>query len=92
MQTSYTDARARFAELLARAGDDLETVIITRRDRPDVALVSAAELRSLEEVAHLFRSPVNARRLLEAIARSEDGALPLKTLEELRSELGLRRD
>jgi antitoxin YefM len=57
--------------LLDKAVDDQEGVIIKRRGRPDVALIAADELASLEETAHLFRSPVNARRLLEAMERAD---------------------
>ena len=45
-----------------------EPVIIHRRGAEDVALVNAAELRSLTETAHLLRSPKNAQRLIRAPA------------------------
>ena len=89
MQTTYTDARKHLAALLDRAGEDHETIVITRRDRADVALIAADELRSLEETAHLFRSPANARRLLEAMERAEAGRGEVLTVEELRGRVGL---
>lgn len=89
LQTTYTDARARLAELLDRAGDDRETIIITRRDHGDVAMISADELRSLEETAHLMRSPANAKRLVEALERSLAGDLEPSTIDELRRSAGL---
>jgi antitoxin YefM len=92
LQTTYTDARARLAFLLDRAGDDRETVIITRRDHGDVALVAADELRSLEETAHLMRSPANARRLLEALERSLSGDVTPQTTDALRNEVGLAEE
>jgi antitoxin YefM len=39
-----------------------------------VVIVSLAEYQSLKETAYLLRSPANARRLLSAIDRLEDGA------------------
>ncbi len=72
-----------------RAGEDLETVIITRRGARDVALVSADELRGLQEIAHLFRSPANARRLLESMERAEAGDVVVMTPDELRVSVGL---
>jgi antitoxin YefM len=87
VQATYTDARARLAELMDRAGEDLETVIITRRGARDVALVSADELRGLQELAHLFRSPANARRLLAAIERSERGQGHVVTVDQLREQV-----
>jgi len=89
LQTTYTDARAHLAELLDRAGDDRETVIITRRDHNDVAMISADELRSLEETAHLLRSPANARRLLEALERSIARDVEPMTVAELRRAIGI---
>jgi len=43
--------------------DDREIVIVRRRGARDVALVSADELTSLMETAHLLPSPRNAERL-----------------------------
>jgi antitoxin YefM len=88
LHTTYTEARKRLATLLNSAGDDRETVIITRRDHGDVALIAADELRSLEETAHLMRSPTNARRLLEALERSLAGDTQPVSVDELRSTAG----
>jgi antitoxin YefM len=73
IQTSYAEARDNLASLLDKAVDDQERVIIKRRGRPDVALIAADELASLEETAHLFRSPANARRVLEAMEHADRG-------------------
>jgi antitoxin YefM len=89
LETTYTDARAHLAALLDRAGDDRETVIITRRDHVDVALIAADELRSLEETAHLMRSPANARRLLEALERSLAADVQPLSIDQLREQVGL---
>ncbi|MGH2356248.1 MAG: type II toxin-antitoxin system Phd/YefM family antitoxin [Chloroflexota bacterium] len=73
MQTTYSDARARFAELLDRAVDDQETIIVTRKGRPPVAMVDAAELENLREHVHLLTPLANARALLEAIDQADRG-------------------
>lgn len=70
IHVTQTQARASLAALCDAATQDGETVIIRRRGAEDVALVSAAELRSLEETAHLLRSPRNAERLLRALLRA----------------------
>jgi antitoxin YefM len=70
IQTSYSEARERLASLMDKATDDRETVIIKRRGHPDVALIAADELAGLEETAHLLRSPANAVRLFEGLARA----------------------
>jgi antitoxin YefM len=55
----------RFCDAAGRG----ETVIITRADGKDVALIPASELSGLAETAHLLRSPANAMRLVSAIER-----------------------
>lgn len=92
IETSYTNARARLAALCNEAASSREPVIIRRRGAEDVALISAAELRSLVETAHLFRSPKNADRLLTALARALKDELPPETVVELRRELGLEEE
>jgi antitoxin YefM len=89
IQTTYTQARAKLAKLCDAAAKDKEVVIITRRGAEDVALVSAAELRSLRETAHLLRSPRNAERLLRALARSRARRGRPQSLRSLRREVGL---
>ena len=72
---SYSDARAHLAELLDRAVDDRETVLITRRGEVVAVVLSAEEYNSLIETAHLLKSPANAQRLFAAlteVARGED--------------------
>jgi antitoxin YefM len=61
------EARANLARLCDRVVNDRETVILTRRGKPAVALIAADELASLEETAYLLRSPRNAARLLTAL-------------------------
>ncbi|MGH2348702.1 MAG: type II toxin-antitoxin system Phd/YefM family antitoxin [bacterium] len=91
VQTTYTQARANFAKLLDQAADDRETVIINRRRGQSVALIAADELSSLQETAHLLRSPRNAERLLRALARALARTERPRTIAVLRRELGLRR-
>jgi antitoxin YefM len=90
--TTYTNARATLAALCDEVSSTREPVIIRRRGAEDVALVSADELESLLETAHLLRSPKNATRLLEAIARAQSQELPPSTVAELRRELGLGKE
>ena len=71
---SYTESRARYAEVLDSVVQDREEVVITRAGHESVVIVSLDDFNSLRETAHLMRSPANARRLLDAIERLEDGA------------------
>jgi len=87
--TTYTDARARLAELLDQVVEDRETVVITRRGRESVALIAADELDSLIETIHLLRSRANAERLLTALARAKTGEGTPTSIDDLRSSLGI---
>jgi antitoxin YefM len=70
---SYTESRARYAEVLDSVIDDREEVVITRAGHEPVVIVSLADFESLRETAYLMRSPQNARRLLDAMERLEAG-------------------
>ena len=89
IQTTYTEARANLARLCDRVVNDRETVIITRRGAADVALIAADELTSLEETAHLLRSPRNAARLLTALNDALQHSGEPQMIEALRRELGV---
>lgn len=67
----YPKARAELAKTMKRVCESREPVVITRRSGDPVAMLSLADYRSLEETAHLLRSPENARRLIEAIDELE---------------------
>ena len=70
---SYTESRARYAEVLDSVVNDREEVVITRAGHDSVVMMSLAEFESLRETAYLLRSPANARRLLDAVERLEAG-------------------
>jgi antitoxin YefM len=89
IQTTYTNARARLAELYDSAVDDRETVVIHRRGKEPAVLVAASEFAGLEETAHLLRSPKNARRLLSALLRARARTVEPSRIEDLRREVGL---
>ena len=76
-----TQARARLASLCKDVTDDSDYVIITRRGHEDVALISASELSSLIETAHLLSSPKNAERLATALNRAKAGTEPSQSIE-----------
>lgn len=70
---SYTESRARYAEVLDSVVNDREEVVITRAGHEPVVIMSLADFESLRETAYLMRSPTNARRLLDAMERLEAG-------------------
>ncbi len=87
--TTYSAARAALASLCDEVASTREPVIIRRRNADDVALIAADELESLQETAHLLRSPRNAQRLLAALARARSRDLQPSSVDQLREELGL---
>ena len=70
---SYTESRAKYAEVLDSVVADREEVVITRAGHEPVVIVSLADFESMRETAYLMRSPANARRLLDAMERLEAG-------------------
>ncbi len=69
-----------------------EIVIISKRGSEDIALISASELSSLVETAHLLRSSKNAERLFTALERAKARTVPPQTLHNLRQEIGLESE
>jgi antitoxin YefM len=86
---TYSHLRENLAEIWDQVEDSQEPVIVKRRGHQDMAILPADELESLRETAYLLRSPKNARRLLEAIARAVQGETPAIDATALRGELGL---
>ncbi|MCT2295896.1 type II toxin-antitoxin system prevent-host-death family antitoxin [Brachybacterium muris] len=70
---SYTESRAKYAEVLDSVINDREEVIVTRAGHEPVVIVSLEDYESMRETAYLMRSPANARRLLDAMERLETG-------------------
>jgi len=87
--TTYTEARANLAQLWDEATHSRETVIISRRGSDDVALIAADELASLQETAHLVRSPANATRLVAALERALADTVEPSSVDQLKDEVGL---
>lgn len=70
---SYSESRARYAEVLQSVVDDREEVIITRNGHESAVIVSLDDYNSLRETAYLLRSPRNAQRLLDSIEKLDAG-------------------
>jgi antitoxin YefM len=89
MSISASEARQRLFPLLEQVNTDHEPVRITSK-RGDAVLMSADDYDSWQETVHLLRSPENARRLMEAVARDKANATALagKTIDELQEMAG----
>ena len=78
---TYTAARENLASTINRVCEDNAPVVITRNRDQAVVMLSLAEYESLQETAHLLRSPANAKRLLKSIESLERGKGIRKKLE-----------
>ncbi|MER5970604.1 type II toxin-antitoxin system prevent-host-death family antitoxin [Streptomyces sp. NPDC002055] len=72
---SYSESRAKYAEVLNSVTDDREEIVITRAGREPVVIVSLEDYESLKETVYMLRSPANARRLLASIEELESGGI-----------------
>ncbi len=74
MQTvSYSEARDNLKAVMDKAASDRAPILITRQRGENVVMISAEEWAGMEETMHLMRSPANAKRLMEGIARLDAG-------------------
>ncbi len=70
MAISASEARSHLFSLINQVNDDHVPVRITC-EGGDAVLMSAEDYDSWQETVYLLRSPANARRLMEAVARDK---------------------
>ena len=80
---TYSESRARYAEVLDQVINDREEIIITRQGHESAVIMALDEYESLMETVYLMQSPANARHLRESIARHRAGAGVVHDLVEL---------
>ncbi|CKT25969.1 Conserved protein of uncharacterised function%2C putative antitoxin [Mycobacterium tuberculosis] len=88
MSISASEARQRLFPLIEQVNTDHQPVRITSR-AGDAVLMSADDYDAWQETVYLLRSPENARRLMEAVARDKAGHSAFaKSVDELREMAG----
>ncbi|MBX9922210.1 MAG: type II toxin-antitoxin system Phd/YefM family antitoxin [Mycolicibacterium frederiksbergense] len=91
MAISASEARQRLFPLLEQVNTDHQPVRITSKGG-DAVLMSADDYDSWQETVYLLRSPENARRLMDSVARDKASQNPpaqyAKTLDELEEMAG----
>jgi antitoxin YefM len=70
---TYTDARASLKDVMDRVIQDRVEVVVTRKKREAVVMISLDEYNAIQETLHLLISPENARRLHASIAQLDAG-------------------
>ncbi len=72
MAITASEARRLLFPLIEKVNDDRAPIEITSK-RGNAVLMSADEYAAWQETAYLFRSPANARRLLDAAEAAHRG-------------------
>ncbi len=70
---NYSELRANLKTTMDRVSKNHEPVIITRKNRSNLVLLSYEDYSAIEETAYLLRSPRNAKRLRESITSFNEG-------------------
>ncbi len=79
---SYTQARQNLASTMEKVCDDHDPLIITRKNKRPVVMLSLEDYHAMEETTYLLRSPKNSKRLLDSIIELESGKGLKKELVE----------
>lgn len=80
MSVSASQARKTLFPLIEQVNNDRDVVEIVSR-KGSAVLMSAEEYAAWRETAYLFRSPANARRLLDAYERARAGQTKVHELD-----------
>ena len=70
---TYSDARKELKDVMDRAIHDNEEIVVTRKNRESVVVVSLDTWNSIQETMHLLSTPKNAARLRKSIAQLDAG-------------------
>jgi antitoxin YefM len=82
LATNYTNARQKFKEYCDIANNDLETIIVTRKQGGNVVIMSEAEYNNLMENLSIRSNPESYKELLESIAQIKRGQSKIRELIE----------
>jgi len=79
---AYSTVRASLSGTMDAVVSDHKPIIITRRNKPSVVMLSLDDYQALEETAYLLRNPKNAAKLMQSIEQLERGAGQVRELIE----------
>ncbi|MDO5542977.1 MAG: type II toxin-antitoxin system prevent-host-death family antitoxin [Acinetobacter sp.] len=65
------ELQENFADILDYVIEDHAPVLINRKDKQAVVLISQDDYKAFEETAYLLKSPANTKRLRDSIAQIE---------------------
>lgn len=70
---TYSDARAQLKDVMDRAINDKQEIVVTRKKGESVVVVSLETWNAVNETLHLLSTPNNAARLRSSIAQLDAG-------------------
>lgn len=70
---SVSAARATLSDIVNKVGRNMDRITITVNGQPKATLVSAEELKSLEETAEVLSIPGAKKSILEGIKQARKG-------------------
>ena len=70
---TYSHARENLAHTISKVCLSHDPVIITKKGKDSVVMMSLEDYESMRETTYLLRSPKNAHRLLESIQQLDEG-------------------
>jgi antitoxin YefM len=79
---SLTEARTNLKAVFDSVYIDHEEVIIHRKGRENVVMISMDEYNSMKETSYLLSSPKNKERLLSSLKHAREGKVKEKELIE----------
>ena len=77
---SFTEARNNLKEVFDKVYFDNEEVIIHRKGRESVVVISLEEYNSLKETEYLLKSPKNREVLLRSLKDAREGKVLKKDI------------
>lgn len=79
---NFSEAQNSLKSVIDQVIAEADYTVITRRDAPDVVLMSLDTFNGLMETVHLLKSPANAARLARSIAQLCQGQVKQRDLAD----------
>jgi antitoxin YefM len=80
---TYTDLRQNLKTYMDKVIQDNDPLIITRKNKENVVLISVDEYNSLLETNYLLSNEANAEHLKKSIAQHKSGKTKQRKLSEV---------
>lgn len=79
---SYTALRQNLSSIMHKIEQDSSVYKISRKNHPNLIIMTEDDLNSLNETLHILSSQKNAAKLFESIKQAEDGDFVEVDLED----------